>query len=229
MKKVNIKGHNFYLTIDKKNISSIRLKLIDKKHLQISAPILTPLFFINSFVKHHADWIIAQSKKIKNKSLKSLKNIKILDNNFKIIYNKTPNASIIIDQNEQIIYINTPSFGNLHLKKIIDQKFRPFALSLIKKNLQELSQQYGFCYQSVTVRNQSSRFGSCSSKNNLNFNWQIIFFPYPIFRHLLLHELTHLDIKNHQKEFWEQLSLYDPKSKEHNKFLKTKYKIFLLF
>jgi predicted metal-dependent hydrolase len=229
MKKVNIQGHDFYLTIDKKNISSIRLKLVDKKHIKISAPIFTPSFFINSFIANHADWIIAQSKKIKNKSLKSLKNIKILDNNFKIVYNKTQNDSVIIDENEQTIYINTPSLSNIYLRQLIDKKFRPFALSLIKENLKKLAQEYNFSYNSVTVRNQSSRFGSCSSRRNLNFNWQIIFFPYPIFRHLLLHELTHLDIKNHQKEFWQRLSSYDLDFKKHNKFLKTRHHDFLLF
>jgi len=229
MKKVKIKGHNFNLTVNKKNISSIRLKLINKKHIEINTPIFTPSFFINSFIANHADWIIAQSKKIKNKSLKSLKNIKILDQDYKIIYNKTSTASVIIDKNEQTIDINTPSFSNTYLRQLIDKKFRPFALSLIKENLKKLAQKYNFSYNSVTVRNQSSRFGSCSSRGNLNFNWQIIFFPYPIFCHLLLHELTHLDIKNHQKEFWQQLSIYDPNYQKNNKFLKQNYKQYLLF
>jgi predicted metal-dependent hydrolase len=229
MKKFDIKGKKFYIVINKKPISSIRLKLIDKKHIQISVPFFTPQIFIDSFVKKNADWILTHSQKMKNKSLKSLKNINILDNNFKIIYNKTPNASVIIDKNEQTIYINSPSFNNLYLKKIIDQKFRPFALNLIKENLKDLSQQHGFLYNSISVKNQSSRFGSCSSKNNLNFNWQIIFFPYLVFRHILLHELTHLSIKNHQKEFWQQLSYYDNDCDKNNKFLKQNYKKYLLF
>ena len=119
MKKICIKDKNFSLKINKKNISSIRLRLIDKRSLEINVPLLVPQFFINSFIKKNSEWILAQSKKIKNKSLKSLKKIKILDKDFKIIYNKTSTDSVIIDKNEQTIYINTSSFSNIHLNASI--------------------------------------------------------------------------------------------------------------
>jgi len=73
----------------------------------------------------------------------------------------------------------------------------------------------------ISVRNQKTRFGSCSAKGNLSFNWQIIFFPPDKFRHIILHELVHLKIENHSKNYWHALSLLDPNCKSNNKWLKT--------
>ena len=141
----------------------------------------------------------------------------------------TQNDSVVILESEQKIYANISKPTELHIKKILEKKLRPFALKLIKSELRQLSSQFSFEYNHVTVRNQSSRFGSCSSQGNLNFNWQIILFPVDKFRHILLHELNHLKIKNHSRTFWDQLAIYDPHTKSNNLWLKhygTKYFLF---
>ncbi|MDD4107013.1 MAG: M48 family metallopeptidase, partial [Candidatus Shapirobacteria bacterium] len=53
-----------------------------------------------------------------------------------------------------------------------------------------------------------------------NFNWQIILFPVDKFEHVILHELTHLTVKNHSRAFWEQLGKYDSNWRENNQWLK---------
>jgi predicted metal-dependent hydrolase len=150
-----------------------------------------------------------------------LKKLKILDKDFKFIILNTQRDSVIIDKDEQIIYANVSKITETHVKKELEKRLRIYALILIKNELKEISKTYNFKYSRVLVKNQKSRYGSCSSQGNLNFNWQIIFFPYDKFRHILFHELTHLKIKNHSKTFWNQLSLYDPDSKKNNNWLKT--------
>jgi predicted metal-dependent hydrolase len=103
---------------------------------------------------------------------------------------------------------------------LIDSKLRTHALKLINTHLSSFKNQYGFSYRNVSVRNQSSRFGSCSHVNNLNFNWQIIFFPLAQFQHILLHELTHTIVKDHSSRFWSQLAVYDPMWRSHRQWLK---------
>jgi predicted metal-dependent hydrolase len=97
---------------------------------------------------------------------------------------------------------------------------RNIALKLIKENTKRLADKFNLKYKSVSVKNQSSRFGSCSHSGSLNFNWQIILFPVPIFEHIILHELTHLIVKNHSKMFWELLGSYDKNWRENNQWLK---------
>jgi predicted metal-dependent hydrolase len=222
MASLLLQNHKFNYQINRKGIRSIRLRLISKNSFQISCPHLTPNFLIQKFIKNNSDWIIKHSSKINNKkNILSLKTIEILDKSYEILWIKTQKDSVIILENEQKIYSNISHFNETHAKKILESKLRPFALKLIKKELANLSKNFNFKYGKITVRNQSSRFASCSARGNLSFNWQIIFFPYPQFQHILLHELTHLEIKNHSSKFWQQLSTYDSKWKEHNKWLKT--------
>lgn len=221
MATILLQNQSFEYEVNRKGIRSIRLRLISKNNFQISCPYLTPDFLIQKFIKNNSDWIVNHSSKIsRKKSILGLKTIKILDNPYEIQWIKTQKDSVVILENEQIIYSNISLFSENHAKKVLESKLRPFALKLIKKELVNLSKSFNFKYGKVTVRNQSSRFGSCSAHGNLSFNWQIIFFPYPQFQHILLHELTHLDIKNHSSKFWNQLTIYDPKCKYHNLWLK---------
>lgn len=221
MALIILNGKKYSYQVSKKAISSIRLRLKSSHSFAISCPILTPKFIINQFIKNNQDWITQHADKIHSqKSIKNLKKLTILDKDYQLIFVKTQSDSVVIYPTEYKIYANVSTITNNHLKKILEKKLRPLALFFIKKELNCLKLQHGFDFQHVTVRNQSSRFGSCSSRGNLNFNWQIIFFPVDKFRHILLHELTHLKIKNHSKTFWDQLSIYDPHCKSNNLWLK---------
>jgi hypothetical protein len=230
METIILAGKKYSYTIVKKSISSLRLRLQSNHSFIVSCPRLTPSFVITQFIKKNAGWIVSHSQKIPvKKSLKNLKSLSILDKKYELVFINTTRDSVIIYPETQKIYANISKNSLGHIKQILEKKLRPFALSLIKNELSSLKKQYGFDYHHVTVRNQSSRYGSCSSRGNLNFNWQIIFFPYPQFRHILLHELTHLKIKNHSKTFWDQLAIYDSDSKKHNLWLKKEGTMHFLF
>jgi predicted metal-dependent hydrolase len=223
MESILIQGKKFTYKIKRKAISSIRLRLISINSFTVSCPSLTPGFIIQKFIQHNINWILDNSSKFKpKKRILKLKNLKILGLKYQLIFKKTQTDSVLIFPDEQKIYVNTSKFKSKHARPLLEKKLRPFASSLIKKELVNLSTEFGFKYNHVTVRNQSSRFGSCSSHGNLNFNWQIIFFPKSKFKHILLHELTHLKIKNHSSDFWRQLTVYDPKCKANNLWLKEK-------
>jgi len=230
MRSILLEGKKFNYKIIRKRISSIRLRVLTRHSFSISAPFLTPIFLIEKFIQNNSDWIINHSQKILTRSkISHLKKITILDKDYQLIFTETQNNSIMVMEAEQIIYANISNIKESSVKKMLENKLRPFALKLINNELRSLSAQFGFEYNNVTVRNQSSRFGSCSSRGNLNFNWQIIFFPTEKFRHILLHELNHLKIKNHAKTFWDQLAIYDPNCKSNNLWLKqqgTKYFLF---
>lgn len=230
MTSILLGGKKFTYNLVRKHISSIRLRLLGRHSFSVSSPHLTPVFLIQNFIQNNSDWIISHSQKISSKSkISQLKKITILDKDYKLEFINTQNDSVIILEPEQIIYANIAKSTEKHIKKTLEKKLRPFALKLINNELRSLSTQYNFEYNNVTVRNQSSRFGSCSSRGNLNFNWQIILFPIEKFRHILLHELNHLKIKNHSKTFWDQLAIYDPQCKSNNLWLKqqgTKYFLF---
>lgn len=74
--------------------------------------------------------------------------------------------------------------------------------------LNELSEQHGFTYNKVSVRNQKTRWGSCSSKNNISLNMKLVRLPDEMIDYVLLHELVHTRIKNHSHVFWAELDKF---------------------
>lgn len=65
-------------------------------------------------------------------------------------------------------------------------------------------------YNGITVRNQKTRWGSCSSKGNLNFNYRLYYMPAELMDYVIIHELCHRKYMNHSKEFWDEVSRYCP-------------------
>lgn len=157
------------------------------------------------------------------------KTITIVDQEYKINIFKSFRDSLVVDQDDLSINLHSASLNYNYLIHLFDTKIRPFALRLINRELRELSSKNNFQYNRVSIRNQRSRFGSCSSLGNLNFNWQIILLPKHLFVHIVMHELIHLDIKNHGIHFWEALTKLDPRARIHQKILrKTGIKYFLI-
>ena len=78
----------------------------------------------------------------------------------------------------------------------------------------------GVKYGMITIRNQHTRWGSCSAKGNLNFNCLLMLMPEEVRDYVVVHELCHLTHMNHGKEFWAKVASVDPAYKEHIKYLK---------
>jgi hypothetical protein len=68
-----------------------------------------------------------------------------------------------------------------------------------------LSQKYGFNYNRVFIKNQKTRWGSCSGKNNINLNINLVRLPDELIDYTILHELVHTRVKNHSRRFWNQM------------------------
>lgn len=68
-----------------------------------------------------------------------------------------------------------------------------------------LSQKHGFSYNRVFIKNQKTRWGSCSGKNNINLNICLARLPDELIDYTILHELVHTRIKNHSRRFWDQM------------------------
>jgi predicted metal-dependent hydrolase len=84
---------------------------------------------------------------------------------------------------------------------------RSAARRFLVDRLDYLAKQYGFTYNRVFVRNQKTRWGSCSTKNNINLNVNLVRLPVELIDYTILHELVHTRVKNHGRKFWDQMDM----------------------
>ena len=76
------------------------------------------------------------------------------------------------------------------------------ALERVRERLEYYAPRLGVTFNRVAIRDQKSRWGSCSAKQNLNFNWKLIMAPPEVLDYVVIHELCHLIEFNHSPRFW---------------------------
>ena len=107
---------------------------------------------------------------------------------------------------------------------IIEKKH---ARKILEKRLAELAQLHNFQYNRVSIRNQRTRWGSCSSKDNISLNMKLLHLPNQLIDYILLHELVHTRVKNHSKDFWNELETVVPNARiMDNKLKEYQYCLF---
>jgi len=88
------------------------------------------------------------------------------------------------------------------LRKVIEEALRRNAKIILPPRLYMLSQRHNLPYQSVKINSSSGRWGSCSTRGNINLSYYLVLLPKHLIDYVLLHELTHTREMNHGERFW---------------------------
>lgn len=102
-------------------------------------------------------------------------------------------------------------------------KYKNEAATLVKERLEHFNQFYNYKWGRVAIRNQKTRWGSCSKKGNLNFNYKIRLLTPKQADYIIVHELCHLGEFNHSQNFWNLVMQTMPDYLEIRKSLKKGY------
>lgn len=101
------------------------------------------------------------------------------------------------------------------------QQMKASALALVCDRMEVLNRHYGFPVNRITIRNQKSRWGSCSSRGNLNFSYRVALLPPHLADYIIVHELCHLREHNHSPRFWDLVAQTIPDYRAYRKQLRT--------
>lgn len=101
------------------------------------------------------------------------------------------------------------------------KKLKEHARFLVRAHLARINRMYNFSFNRVCVKNHKSRWGSCSKKGNLNFNYKIIHLPADLAEYIVVHELCHLKELNHSPGFWALVAKAVPDYKDRRRKLKA--------
>lgn len=110
------------------------------------------------------------------------------------------------------------------LPEVVTEAGKRQIRQLIMQRVEYYADIMGIAYGRITMRNQKTRWGSCSSDGNLNFNCRLLFVPKELVDYVVVHELAHRRHMDHSPAFWQEVEKYMPDYKERRKQLK-KYSI----
>lgn len=106
----------------------------------------------------------------------------------------------------------------MNTKKYLE--YKELARKIAVSRVDFFNKHYGFKVGKIAIRNQRSRWGSCSTKGNLNFNYKIALIPAHLQDYLVVHELCHLGQFNHSQKFWDLVAETVPEWKKAREELK---------
>jgi len=119
------------------------------------------------------------------------------------------------DLSDGVIKIVLPKNDGSRVKFLAQKVVMGDQIDYLKEVIDELNQLYfQEDYVNCRFKRMDSRFGSCSSKRNLNFAYKLLFAPREVFRYVCVHELSHLKEMNHSKRFWAHVQSAMPEYKE---------------
>lgn len=202
---------------------SLRISINAKAEIVVSAPKFMPEFMIRKFVEAQKTWIEANLTKVKkNQVTIKTDELYIFDKKYQIIINDQAEKMGIFVRGEKIFVNNLSKKSQSKIKQQIDDFLKKTAAKYIATRTQILSKKMGINYQRISLREQSSRWGSCSSHGNLNFNWRLVHYPPAIIDYVIIHELAHRQEMNHSKKFWAIVKKHDSEYLIHKGQLRKK-------
>jgi predicted metal-dependent hydrolase len=236
---INYKGQDIVLQIvrSKRKSISIEFRLIEG--IKVKIPVNLKDKVLLEFMHTHEEAIIKKYEEVlKQKDDLQMESLdKIYKNGRKIPYlaeevtiiitselEMTPTKKYIdLTKTAYVYFIEEVTGKYLRIETMVDDPFfirtcvvnryKDKAKELFKDKVEKYALEMKVNYKNITVKEQKTKWGSCSSKGNLNFNWKLIMMPEPVIDYVVVHELSHLKFMNHSKDFWREVEKILPEYK----------------
>lgn len=207
----------------------VKLRASRSDGLIISTPQRFSLKHIPKILEEHRAWIVARLQELQAQKTDEL---------------PTSIALNAINQCWKISYLNGEGRLKLHERTQLHElvisgncedsnKCRAILLAWLRKKAAEflsdelvkVSQQCHLPFSSLRIRDQKTMWGSCTAAAAISLNYKLIFLPYPLARHIMIHELCHTKHHNHSLKFWQLVAAHDDNWRHHKRELKQAEKL----
>lgn len=200
---------------------TVALEIKQDASLVVKAPYLMPMWYIRYFIQKKESWIRKQQRRMQERQ--KLK-VEYEDNN--LLWFLGEQYPFQYSKNKKLAFQEGIFLVPQNLKKTFKDMFiewyKKQAREVITKRVEYYAHKYNLQYKNIRITSAETRWGSCSSSNNLNFTWKLIMAPQDVVDYVVVHELAHTLQKNHSQKFWNEVKAMMPDYKQKEKWLKEK-------
>jgi predicted metal-dependent hydrolase len=219
-----IEGLGNIVVIKKKGLKRINMRLSHNGDIKISIPYLVPYASAYSFAKSQKQWILTQKAKVKHVNFY---NNMPIGKNHNLVFEQSKKLGTRINNNE--IKIRLAPNDNLNdddevvikIKQAIKRALTIEAKEFLPSRTNQLAEQYNYKINDISVKPMKTRWGHCSSQQNIVFNIYLLMLPDELIDYVICHELAHTLHMNHSQAFWNEVGRTTPDYKH----LKNKIKL----
>lgn len=214
-----------------KRLKNIRIS-IDADEIKVCIPFDIEICEIERLLFKKRGWILKHYSKVK--AVQAERHARKWENGEKVLFkgcyknigirsSEGVGVRVVFDGKEFIVY--TGDKIDAEKKAVmIGEAFRKLYIRMagdeINNRLEYYKHIIGVSYNNVRIKEQKTRWGSCSRKGNLNFNWKIVMAPPKVMDYVIIHELCHIKHMDHSKQFWGLVQQYMPEYKEARSWLR---------
>lgn len=206
---------------------SIKIRIEANGEVVVVTPKRYSAHQLEQFISQNQTWItLTQQKALAKRSLvQSDDKVLIFGQTYqvRVQYSKLEKLGVRLEGQELIVNpialtISSPSAPEV--KKQLDRFFKHTAEKYVIPRTHQLAEVMGISFQSISLRQQKTRWGSCSSAGSLNFNWRLVHYEPAVIDYVIIHELAHRKHMDHSAAFWNLVKKYDSEYLLHRGWLK---------
>lgn len=232
MPQIKYKDNFFEYEIIKKKNKNISIRIAPDGVVRVTSPSFVTDSYIHEVVYKRADWILSSIENIKeaargvlNRRYSRGDRVVYLgkEYNLKVIEEVEAENRIRFDGEDFEVHVDPEGEEEERERSIregLTQWYRHEAFRKLKERTRFYSEILKLYPNNIKVKEQKSLWGSCSSKDNINFNWKLIMAPQAVLDYIVVHELCHLRHRDHSKSYWNLVEGIIPDHKEKRKWLK---------
>lgn len=215
--------HNLYFI--RKRVKNFTLRMRNDGTALCTMPMRVSLEQAEKFVETHLTWLEKQRKKLARLAERrvSLQENEVMFRG--ITYTFIPNNDLgtitLFDHEQKVIRTSKDLSDDEHREEwYMEQAFRTIPL-----RVRYYAEKFGFIYKNITIRNQKTKWGSCSAQKNLNFNYKLIKMPDYVLDYIVIHELVHTQFLDHSEKFWNRVEECCPDYKKAELYLRREARL----
>ena len=213
-----------------KRARRLNISIKSDSDIRVAVPAGVSFLIARQFFNEHLDWVLKSIRRLKHleKSQPITDFTNVATREHRLVLRPDSSAKLTVKISNGAILVKYPKtlrdadpVLQFIIRKGLIEAYRIEAKNYLPGRVAQLADQFGFKYKKVDIKNMKSRWGSCSAKNNINLNLQLLRFDNEVIDYVILHELLHTRIKNHNIHFWQALQKLCPDYKK----LKNQLKI----